>query len=70
VVSGTRVPYDLVAGLVRDGIPPENIKDYYPSLVCPLQETWRLLYSLGTTSMRGRLAFGRTGREGLGVHKY
>ncbi len=32
VVSGTRVPYDLVAGLVRDGVAPENIKDYYPAV--------------------------------------
>jgi uncharacterized protein (DUF433 family) len=32
VVSGTRVPYDVVAGLVRDGVAPENIKDYYPAV--------------------------------------
>jgi uncharacterized protein (DUF433 family) len=32
VVSGTRVPYDVVAGLVRDGVPPEKIKEYYPAV--------------------------------------
>lgn len=32
VVSGTRVAYDLVAGLVHDGVPPEEISDYYPSV--------------------------------------
>jgi uncharacterized protein (DUF433 family)/DNA-binding transcriptional MerR regulator len=32
VVSGTRVGYDLVAGLVRDGVPPEAVKDYYPGV--------------------------------------
>lgn len=32
VVSGTRVPYDLVAGLIRDGVAPDDIKDYYPAV--------------------------------------
>ncbi|MBL7490340.1 DUF433 domain-containing protein [Frankia sp. AgB1.9] len=32
VVAGTRVPYDLVAGLVRDGVPPEQVRDYYPDV--------------------------------------
>lgn len=32
VVSGTRVPYDVVAGLVRDGVSPDEIKEYYPSV--------------------------------------
>ena len=31
VVFGTRVPYELVAGLVADGVPPEQIKEFYPS---------------------------------------
>ncbi len=32
VVAGTRIGYDLVAGLVRDGVPPEEIKDFYPGV--------------------------------------
>lgn len=32
VVAGTRVAYDLVAGLVRDGVPPDAIKEYYPGV--------------------------------------
>lgn len=32
VVAGTRVDYELVAGLVDDGVPPMEIKGYYPSV--------------------------------------
>jgi uncharacterized protein (DUF433 family) len=32
VVSGTRLDYDLIAGLVQDGVPPDEIKKYYPSV--------------------------------------
>jgi uncharacterized protein (DUF433 family) len=32
VVRGTRVSYELVAGLVRDGVPPGEVKEYYPSV--------------------------------------
>lgn len=32
VISGTRVPYDLVAGLVAEGVPPERVSEYYPSV--------------------------------------
>lgn len=32
VVAGTRVPFELVAGLVRDGVAPEKIADFYPSV--------------------------------------
>ncbi len=32
VVSGTRVPYDTVAGLVRDGVAPEDVKEYFPAV--------------------------------------
>lgn len=32
VVAGTRVPYDLVAGLVRDGVPPSDVRKFYPSV--------------------------------------
>ena len=29
VVAGTRVPFDLVAGLVAGGVPVERVGDYY-----------------------------------------
>jgi len=32
VVEGTRVPYDIVAGLVDDGLGPEEIAGFYPSV--------------------------------------
>jgi uncharacterized protein (DUF433 family) len=32
VVAGTRVPFDLVAGLVNDGVEPEEIAEFYPSV--------------------------------------
>ncbi|MBN6056497.1 DUF433 domain-containing protein [Nonomuraea sp. RK-328] len=32
VIEGTRVPYDEVAALLRDGIPAERISEYYPSV--------------------------------------
>ena len=32
VIAGTRVPYDLVAGLIADGVPPEDISHYYPAV--------------------------------------
>lgn len=32
VVAGTRVDYDLVAGLIADGVPPRKVKDFYPSV--------------------------------------
>jgi uncharacterized protein (DUF433 family)/DNA-binding transcriptional MerR regulator len=32
VVAGTRVPYDVVAGLVRDGVTPEDVATFYPSV--------------------------------------
>jgi uncharacterized protein (DUF433 family) len=32
VIVGTRVPFDAVAELVDDGIPPEKIADYYPGV--------------------------------------
>lgn len=32
VIVGTRVPYDLVAGLVADGVLPSRVRDYYPSV--------------------------------------
>lgn len=30
VIAGTRVPYDAVAGLMRDGVPAGQISEYYP----------------------------------------
>jgi uncharacterized protein (DUF433 family)/DNA-binding transcriptional MerR regulator len=35
VVSGTRVPFDLIAGLVRTGVPVAEIADYYPAVNGP-----------------------------------
>ncbi|MGW1346520.1 DUF433 domain-containing protein [Kribbella sp. NPDC002412] len=32
VVLGTRVPFDLVAGLVRDGVAYDEIAEYYPQV--------------------------------------
>jgi len=32
VIAGTRVPYDIVAGLVNDGMTPEQIRELYPSV--------------------------------------
>jgi uncharacterized protein (DUF433 family) len=32
VIAGTRVPSGLVAGLVKDGVPPEKVADYYPAV--------------------------------------
>ncbi|MFY1695836.1 MULTISPECIES: DUF433 domain-containing protein [unclassified Solwaraspora] len=32
VIAGTRVGYELVAGLVRDGVPPQEVKDFYPGV--------------------------------------
>lgn len=32
VVTGTRVPFELVAGLVQDGVPPEDVAQFYPSV--------------------------------------
>ena len=32
VVSGTRVPYELVASLIADGVPPQRVKEFYPSV--------------------------------------
>jgi uncharacterized protein (DUF433 family)/DNA-binding transcriptional MerR regulator len=32
VITGTRVPYDLVASLVAEGMPPEGINEYYPAV--------------------------------------
>jgi uncharacterized protein (DUF433 family)/DNA-binding transcriptional MerR regulator len=32
VIAGTRVPYDAVAGLMRDGVKAEQVGDYYPAV--------------------------------------
>lgn len=32
VIAGTRVPSEEIAALIRDGVPPERIADYYPSV--------------------------------------
>jgi len=35
MVSGTRVPFDLIAGLVRSGVPAAEIAAYYPAVDAP-----------------------------------
>ncbi|MGI8415097.1 MAG: DUF433 domain-containing protein [Nakamurella sp.] len=35
VVRGTRVPFESVAALVRDGVKPRDIAKYYPSVTAP-----------------------------------
>lgn len=35
VITGTRVPYDAVAALMRDNVPAEKIGDYFPSVSPP-----------------------------------
>ncbi|MFE3447680.1 DUF433 domain-containing protein [Nonomuraea sp. NPDC059194] len=32
VIKGTRVPYDEVAALLRDGVPADRVAEYYPSV--------------------------------------
>lgn len=32
VIEGTRVPYDVVAGLLEDGVTAEGVADFYPSV--------------------------------------
>lgn len=32
VIAGTRVPYDAVASLMRDGVPADRIAEYYPAV--------------------------------------
>jgi uncharacterized protein (DUF433 family)/DNA-binding transcriptional MerR regulator len=32
VIAGTRVPYDAVASLMRDGVPANRIAEYYPAV--------------------------------------
>lgn len=32
VVTGTRISYDLIAGLMRDGVPADKISAYYPGV--------------------------------------
>lgn len=45
VVDGTRVPYDLVSTLLEDGVAPEEVAAFYPSV--------------GTVGARGAGAFAR-----------
>lgn len=32
VIAGTRVQFDLVASLIEDGVPPEEVGEFYPSV--------------------------------------
>ena len=45
VVAGTRVPYDLVASLLDDGVAPDDVSAFYPSV--------------GSDGARGVVAFAR-----------
>jgi uncharacterized protein (DUF433 family) len=45
VIAGTRVPYDLVAALLADGIAAEDVSSFYPSV--------------DAEAARGALAFAR-----------
>src|SRR5664280_2954496 len=45
VVAGTRVPYDLVASLLDDGVAPDDVSAFYPSV--------------GSDGARGAVAFAR-----------
>ena len=38
VIADTRVPYDAVADLMRDGVPAARIADYYPSVTAEAAE--------------------------------
>ncbi|MBB6471196.1 DUF433 domain-containing protein [Sphaerisporangium rubeum] len=35
VIVGTRIPYDEVTALLRDGVPAERVRDYYPAVTAP-----------------------------------
>jgi uncharacterized protein (DUF433 family) len=45
VIAGTRVPYDLVASLLEDGVTAEEVAGFYPAV--------------SATAARGALAFAR-----------
>jgi uncharacterized protein (DUF433 family) len=45
VIAGTRVPYDLVAGLLDDGVTAEEVAEFYPAV--------------SAEAARGALAFAR-----------
>ncbi|MGH3799530.1 MAG: DUF433 domain-containing protein [Pseudonocardiaceae bacterium] len=45
VIAGTRVPYDLIAGLLEDGVSAEDVAGFYPSV--------------SPDAARGALAFAR-----------
>ncbi len=38
VIADTRVPYDAVASLMRDGVPADRIAEYYPSVTAEAAE--------------------------------
>jgi uncharacterized protein (DUF433 family) len=38
VIIGTRVPYDAVAGLMRDGVAADQIASYYPLVTAEAAE--------------------------------
>ncbi|MFN8075133.1 MAG: DUF433 domain-containing protein [Kineosporiaceae bacterium] len=46
VVEGTRVPYAQVAGLIADGVPPEAVSEFYPSVTAHGAEGARVFADL------------------------
>lgn len=53
VVTGTRVPYDLVASLLADGVAPKDIAAFYPSVGAVEAQGARTLAQL-VDAVRGR----------------
>ncbi|OKI22190.1 DUF433 domain-containing protein [Streptomyces sp. CB03911] len=57
VVTGTRVPIDDVAALLRDGIPADRISDYYPSVnAAAARDAERFALYIDSYSSGGRAA--------------
>lgn len=64
VIAGTRVPYDAVADLMRDGVPADRIAEYYPA-VAPRAASDALDFARYVDSYDPRLSE-RLIRAGLG----
>lgn len=56
VIRGTRIDFDLVASLVRDGVPPEEISAYYPSVTTEAARDAAELLTLVERNRSRRLA--------------
>ncbi len=53
VIAGTRVPFDAVADLVADGVPPERVGDHYPGVTAAAARD-AVSFARYVTSYRGR----------------